>query len=92
MTRSGTRRGQPDPLEAAQLEHRPGDGRLLVPGVELDDLVAGREPVFVTSTRIVTTSPDVSRMLLSTRRWSIANVAYDRPWPNGQSGDDGPST
>ena len=33
-----------DPPEAAQLEHRAGDGRLLVADVELDDLVRGPGP------------------------------------------------
>ncbi len=84
---------QVEPLEAAQLADRPRDRRLLVADVELDDLVAGARA----GVRHV--DPDrrpcrrsSARMLLSTRRWSIVNVVYDRPWPNGQSGDDVPST
>ena len=39
-------------LEALELDHRPGDGCLVVANVELDHFVAGAAPVFATSTAI----------------------------------------
>ena len=51
-----------------------------------------RVPVFVTSTRIVTASPGRVEVVRSSRRWSILNVVYESPCPNGQSGATDPST
>ena len=82
-----------DPPEAAQLEDRPGDRRLLVADVELDDLVAGDRAgvrdVHADRHRVAGRRELGPVEAQADRR---SNVVYERPNPNGHSGATGPST
>ena len=81
-----------DAPEAAQLEDGPGDGRLLVADVQLDDLVPGSRAGVRRRRRGSSRRPRRGESVRSSAGRSSRNVVYERPCPNGQSGATGPST